>query len=108
MGYNNTMRYEITSTAVFNKWLARLKDRQAVKAILLRLARVEAGNLGDIEPVGGRISEMRIFVGKGYRIYFAVQNVTAVTLLCGGIKSSKKQQQQDIRRAKRILGELED
>jgi len=102
------MRYEITSTAVFNKWLARLKDRQAVKAILLRLARVEAGNLGDIEPVGGRISEMRIFVGKGYRIYFAVQNVTAVTLLCGGIKSSKKQQQQDIRRAKRILGELED
>jgi len=102
------VRYEVTSTVIFNKWLARLKDRHAVKAIVLRLARVEAGNLGDIEPVGGRISEMRIFAGKGYRIYFAVQNVTAVTLLCGGIKSSKKQQQQDIRRAMRILGELED
>ncbi len=102
------MRYEITSTVIFNKWLARLKDRRAVKAIVLRLARVEAGNLGDIEPVGGRISEMRIFVGKGYRIYFTVQNEVVVTLLCGGIKSNKKQQQQDINLANRILVELED
>ena len=67
------MRYEVTSTVIFNRWLANVKDRQAVKAIALRLARVEAGNLGDIEPVEGRISEMRIFIGKGYRIYFTVQ-----------------------------------
>jgi putative addiction module killer protein len=102
------VRYEVISTVIFNKWLARLKNRHAVKAIVLRLARVEAGNLGDIEPVGGRISEMRIFVGKGYRIYFTVQNEKVVTLLCGGIKSNKKQQQKDIRLAKRILVELED
>jgi putative component of toxin-antitoxin plasmid stabilization module len=25
------VRYEVTSTVIFNKWLARLKDRQAVK-----------------------------------------------------------------------------
>ena len=87
------MRYEVTSTVIFNRWLTKVKDRQAVKAITLCLARVEAGNLGDIEPVGGRISEMRIFVGKGYRIYFTVQNMTVVILLCGGTKSSKKQQQ---------------
>ena len=102
------MRYEVTSTVIFNRWLTKVKDRQAVKAITLRLARVEAGNLVDIEPVGGRISEMRIFVGKGYRIYFTVQNVTLVILLCGGTKSSKKQQQKDIRQAERILVELED
>jgi len=108
MGYNIVVRYEITSTAIFNKWLAGLKDRQAVKAIALRLARVEAGNLGDIEPVGGRISEMRIFVGKGYRIYTAIRNDSLVILLCGGTKSSKKQQQVDIMKARRILGELED
>jgi len=101
------MRYEVTSTVIFNRWLANVKDRQAVKAIALRLARVEAGNLGDIEPVGGRISEMRIFIGKGYRIYFTVQNVSIVILLCGGTKSSKKQQQKDIRQAERILVELD-
>ena len=102
------MRYEVTSTVIFNRWLAKVKDRQAVKVIALRLARVEAGNLGDIESVGGRISEMRIFVGKGYRIYFTIQNMTVVILLCGGTKSSKKQQQKDIRQAERILVELED
>ena len=101
------MRYEVTSTVFFNRWLANVKDRQAVRAIALRLARVEAGNLGDIEPVGGRISEMRIFVGKGYRIYFTVQKVSVVILLSGGTKSSKKQQQKDIKQAERILVELE-
>ena len=101
------MRYKVASTVIFNRWLANVKDRQAVKAIALRLARVEAGNLGDTEPVGGHISEMRIFIGKGYRIYFTVQNVSVVILLCGGTKSSKKQQQNDIRQAKRILVELD-
>ena len=91
MGYTRIVRYEITSTAIFNKWLAGLRDRQALKAIALRLARAEAGNLGDIEPVGGRVSEMRIFVGKGYRIYFATRNERLITLLCGGTRSSKKQ-----------------
>ena len=101
------MRYEVTSTAIFNKWLAKLKDRQAVKAIVLRLARVEVGNLGDVEPVGGRISEMRIFVGKGYRIYFTIKRKTVVVLLCGGTKNNKKQQHLDIQLAGRILDRLE-
>jgi putative addiction module killer protein len=102
------MRYEITSTEFFDRWLARLKDRYAVKAVVLRLARVEAGSLGDVKPVGGPISEMRFFVGKGYRIYFVIQRERLFTLLCGGIKSSRKQQQQDISKAKRILDELEN
>jgi putative addiction module killer protein len=102
------MRYEITSTNIFDKWLSRIKDRQAVKAILQRLARIEAGNLGDVEPVGSQVSEMRIFTGKGYRIYFTTQNNRVIVLLCGGTKSSKKQQQQDIWQAKTIFGLLEN
>ena len=107
MGYTSIVRYEITSTAIFNKWIGGIRDRQAVKAVALRLARAEAGNLGDIEPVDGGVSEMRIFVGKGYRIYIAFGNERLITLLCGGTKSSKKQQQQDIRKAINIFGELE-
>jgi putative addiction module killer protein len=45
--------YDIRTTADFDKWLRKLKDRQAVKAIVLRLTRAEAGNLGDIKSVGG-------------------------------------------------------
>jgi len=50
---------------------------------------------------------MRIFVGKGYRIYFAIQGTTVVILLNGGIKGSKKQQQADIHRAQQLLHEME-
>ncbi len=102
------MRYEIKTTLIFDKWLSKQKDRQAVKAIAIRIARVEEGNLGDAEPVGGGVSEMRIFIGKGYRIYFAIRDMTVVLLLNGGIKSSKKQQQIDIAQAKQILREIEE
>ena len=99
------MSYEIVSTETLNRWLSRVKDRQARKAIAMRLARAEAGNLGDIKSVGGAVSEMRIFVGKGYRIYFTIRDGKLVILLCGGDKSS---QARDIQQAKDILNHLED
>jgi len=74
----------------------------------LRIARVEEGNFGDMEAVGGGVREMRIFVGKGYRIYYTVENKKVVLLLTGGIKSNKKQQQIDIAKAKQILSEVEE
>ncbi len=101
------MKDEIRSTPLFDKWLPKQKDRQAVRAILIRIARVEEGYFGDTETVGGGVSEMRIFVGKGYRIYFAIQGATLVILLNGGIKGSKKQQQADIHRAQQLLHEME-
>ena len=101
------MGYEIRTTQVFDKWLKRIVDRQAVRAIAMRIARAEAGNLGDVKPVGGGVSEMRIFVGKGSRLYFTVYENTLVLLLHGGTKSSKKQQQLDIQQAQQILSETE-
>lgn len=105
MGYNALMRYEIVTTETFKRWLAKVKDRRARKAIAMRLLRAEAGNLGDVKSVGGAVSEMRIFVGKGYRIYFTVRNGQLVILLCGGTKSS---QARDIDQAKEILKNLEE
>ena len=102
------MTYEITTTFIFDKWLSKQKDRQAVRAIAMRIARAEEGNLGDVEHVGSNVSEMRIFVGKGYRVYFSIQDTRIVLLLNGGIKSSKKQQQADIAQAQKILSEIED
>jgi putative addiction module killer protein len=98
------MEYEIVTTDVFSHWLSRLKDRQAVKAIALRLTRAEVGNLGDVKSVGNGISEMRIFVGKGYRLYFTIRNGRLILLLNGGNKST---QRQDIEQAKKVLSELE-
>ena len=96
--------YDIRTTADFDKWLRKLKDRQAVKAIVLRLTRAEAGNLGDIESVGGQVSEMRVFVGAGYRLYFTIQGQTIIFMLCGGDKST---QQSDIKTAQAMIANLE-
>ncbi len=88
------MNYEIHTTDVFDQWSARTQDKQAAFAIANRLDRAANGNLGDVKSIGDGVSEMRIFVGQGYRLYFT---------LCGGDKSS---QQRDIKTAKELVKNL--
>jgi putative addiction module killer protein len=63
------------------------------------------GNFGDCAPVGEGVSEMRVHVGPGYRVYFARIGTTVYVLLTGGNKSSQKQ---DIARAKKMIRELKE
>jgi len=64
--------------------------------VLNRLDRVEKGNLGDCRPVGEGVSELRIDVGPGYRVYLG-QDADTIVLLGGG---TKKTQPRDIVAAK--------
>jgi putative addiction module killer protein len=89
------MEYEIEKTEVFDMWLKQLRDRKAVLAITARLDRARLGNFGDVQAVGAGISEMRIFLGPGYRIYYTIRNTRIIFMLCGGDKSS---QQKDIKK----------
>jgi putative addiction module killer protein len=57
---------------------------------------VSQGNLGDCEPVGEGVSELRIDIGPGYRVYFG-EDGDDVILLGGGDKST---QAADIKSAK--------
>ena len=84
----------------FTEWLTALDDRQACGRIEARLARVAAGNLGDVETVGGGVMELRIDWGPGYRVYFARLGQVIVLLLCGG---DKRTQQRDIERAQKYF-----
>jgi putative addiction module killer protein len=61
---------EIVKSATFDRWLRKLKDRRAVARVQVRIDRLAAGNPGDVRPVGGGVSELRIDYGAGYRIYF--------------------------------------
>ena len=56
-------------------------------------------------PVGEGVSEMRVHVGPGYRVYFARQGKVVYVLLCGGDKSSQKH---DIKKAKALAKQLEE
>jgi len=93
----------LLTTDAFNQWLTKLRDKRALAKIKARIRRAELGNLGDVKPVGGGVSEMRVFVGKGYRLYFIERGLEIIVLLCGGDKSS---QQKDIDRAKHIAQEI--
>lgn len=72
--------------------------------IAARLRLAEAGNLGDWKAVGGEVSEMRVDFGPGYRLYFTRRDSILIVMLAGGDKSS---QARDIKRAQRILSQLE-
>src|SRR5260370_41738204 len=87
---------EVRQAEVFTVWLVGLRDRQARARILARIRRLSLGNPGDVKPVGGGVSEMRIDYGPGYRLYFVRRGETVVVLLCGG---DKRKQDRDTARA---------
>jgi len=95
--------YQIQQTESFDKWLANLRDVRAKARILARIDSVRLGNLGDIRSVGGTVSEMRVDVGAGYRVYFTRRHRIVVILLCGGDKST---QTKDIASAKLMVQEI--
>lgn len=100
---NKKKTYEIHQTPEFEDWLDGVKDVQGKAAILARLDRAGDGNFGDCEPVGDGVSEMRVFVGPGYRIYY-VRSGKAEFLMISG--SDKTDQKRGIKRAKTILDAL--
>ena len=57
--------------------------------IAARLDRLAVGNPGDVKPVGDGISELRIDVGPGYRVYYMTRGKVLIVLLCGGEKSTQ-------------------
>ena len=63
-----------------------------------RLGRVEQGNLGDCRYVGNGVSELKIPVGPGFRIYIGRKGMQMIILLAGGHKGLQKK---DIESAKR-------
>lgn len=93
----------IHTTAVFDEWFAALRDRQGRLRIQARIDRAQFGNLGDCEPVGEGVSEMRIHVGPGYRVYFVERGPEIVFLLADGDKST---QATDIKTALKLVRQL--
>ncbi|MCY4376995.1 MAG: type II toxin-antitoxin system RelE/ParE family toxin [Spirochaetaceae bacterium] len=94
---------EVRQTEAYIRWIRRLRDRQARARINIRVRRLSLGNFGDVRPVGGGVSEIRIDYGPGYRVYFMQRGSALVVLLAGGDKSS---QRRDIARARDLAREL--
>ena len=97
--------YTIKETDTFSKWLLKLKDIRAKVAIIRRIKRVKDGNFDDHKPVGEGVSELRLTIGPGYRVYYTHKNDEIIVLLIAGDKSS---QSKDIEKAKVLAKEYLD
>ncbi len=97
------MHYLVQQTEQFAKWHRSLRDLRAKVAIARRIDRAKTGNLGDVKPVGEGVSELRVDVSAGYRLYFTMRRGVVVLLLAGG---SKATQQADIQRAIALAKEV--
>jgi putative addiction module killer protein len=83
----------------FIGWITSLRDKIAKARIAARLRQIESGDFGDSKPVGEGVTELRVHVGAGYRVYCGRHGGHWVILLCGGDKDT---QPKDISRAKAI------
>ena len=61
--------------------------------------------MGDVEPVGEGVFEMREHFGPGWRMYYIQRGEMLIVMLGGGDKST---QRADIRRAVALAKCLED
>lgn len=86
----------------FTDWFRNLRDAKAQARIYARIRQIESGNFGDAKPVGEGVTELRIHVGAGYRVYCGQYGQRMVVLLCAGDKSS---QSKDIAQAKVLWAE---
>lgn len=86
------MRIQITE--VYRDWINGLKDRTTRARIQVRVDRLAYGNPGQHRRLTDGVSELKVDVGPGYRVYYTERNGEIIVLLVGGDKSS---QQQDIK-----------
>lgn len=96
---------EVRKTEIFSEWIDSLRDTRTRARIQARIERLAAGNPGDVEPVGEGVSELRIHLGSGYRVYFKQRGGELVILLAGGDKST---QARDIKTALRLARALSE
>jgi putative addiction module killer protein len=82
----------------FQEWLDKLKDLTGRVAIQRRVDRVAAGNFGEHKALKDGVWELKIDIGPGYRVYYALEGGSIVLLLLGGVKRT---QSADVKKAVR-------
>ena len=88
--------YIVKQLPEFSLWLSSLRDGMTRRRLARRLEKVQRGLLGDVQPVGEGVYEMREFFGPGWRMYYVQRGDVMIVMLAGGDKST---QQSDITHA---------
>ena len=81
-----------------------LSDSAVRVLVAARIKRLALGLMGDVARAGEGVSELRIHVGAGWRVYFVQRGAQVIVLLAGG---SKRTQKTDIKRARVLASRLD-
>jgi putative addiction module killer protein len=103
MSYTHRMR--VKKTDEYREWLDRLRNQAGRARILVRVDRLIHGNPGDHRNLQGGVSELKIDIGPGYRVYYTQRGEQLLLLLIGGDKSS---QAKDIAKAQQLAKDFEE
>ena len=87
MGYTAAVRIEKTDE--YASWIDTLKDQAGRARILMRVERLIGGNPGQHRNLTDGVSELKVDVGPGYRVYYSLRGARLLLLLVGGDKSSQ-------------------
>lgn len=89
----------VEKTDEYRDWIDGLKDVVGRARILVRVDRLIHGNAGDQRNLTDGVSELKIDVGPGYRVYYSKRGNRLLLLIAGGDKST---QAKDIEKAIRL------
>lgn len=96
--------FSIKPLPEFTAWLDAVPDATVRGVLVARIRRLSLGLKGDVAPVGEGVSELRVHLGAGWRVYFVRRGTYVIVLLAGG---SKRTQKTDIKRAKALAARLD-
>lgn len=80
---------EVFAADDYQSWINDLNDRADRSCVLVRVDRLIHGNPGLHRNLTYGVTELRIDVGPGYRVYYSLRGDQLLLLLGGGNKATQ-------------------
>ena len=79
----------VEKTDEYRDWIDGLKDRAGRARVLMRVDRLIHGNPGAHRNLTEGVSELKVDVGPGYRVYYSLRGNRLLLLIAGGDKTTQ-------------------
>ena len=93
--------HRVEKTDEYRDWIDALTDHAGRARVLMRVDRLIHGNPGSHRNLTKGVSELKVDIGPGYRVYYSQRGDRLLLLILGGDKSI---QAKDIAKALELNG----
>ena len=80
---------QVVRTDEYRDWIDGLKDQAGRARVLMRVDRLIHGNPGTHRNLTEGVTELKVDVGPGYRVYYSQRGNRLLLLIAGGDKSTQ-------------------